>query len=94
MKTMLAYGTRGLEIDLPDDGDVTVIEPEYVPDLRSVRVSLVARSQNVVRDGDGNPATYGPLQVEDRNPAPGNDGRRRSLYTRRVELSNLDPVNL
>jgi nickel-dependent lactate racemase len=33
MKTMLAYGTRGLEIELPDDADVTVIEPEYVPGL-------------------------------------------------------------
>ena len=33
MKIELAYGRRGLTIDLPDDAPVTVIEPTFVPGL-------------------------------------------------------------
>jgi nickel-dependent lactate racemase len=33
MKTKLAYGKTGLEIDLPDDARVTVVEPKYVDGL-------------------------------------------------------------
>jgi nickel-dependent lactate racemase len=33
MKVTLAYGRTGLEIDLPDGADVTVVEPEYVDGL-------------------------------------------------------------
>ena len=33
MHLRLAYGKSGLPIDLPDDWDVTVIEPRYVPPL-------------------------------------------------------------
>jgi lactate racemase len=33
MRIQLAYGKSGLPIDLPDDSDVTLIEPRYVPAL-------------------------------------------------------------
>jgi nickel-dependent lactate racemase len=33
MKTKLAYGKTGLEINLPDDANVTVVEPRYVDGL-------------------------------------------------------------
>ncbi|MGA9349436.1 MAG: lactate racemase domain-containing protein [Anaerolineae bacterium] len=33
MKIKLAYGKTGLEISLPDDVSVTVVEPEYVDGL-------------------------------------------------------------
>lgn len=33
MRLHLAYGRQGLEIELPDDADVTVIEPRFVPGL-------------------------------------------------------------
>jgi nickel-dependent lactate racemase len=33
----LAYGKTGLEVDLPDDWDVTVVEPKYIPGLPEPR---------------------------------------------------------
>ena len=33
MKIQLAYGQTGLEIDLPDEANVTIIEPKYVDGL-------------------------------------------------------------
>jgi nickel-dependent lactate racemase len=33
MKVQLAYGKQGLPLELPDEWDVTVIEPRYVPGL-------------------------------------------------------------
>jgi len=33
MNVKLAYGTKGLDISLPDDADVTVLEPRYLPGL-------------------------------------------------------------
>jgi nickel-dependent lactate racemase len=33
MKVRLAYGKTGLDVDLPDDLDVTVVEPKYLPGL-------------------------------------------------------------
>ena len=33
MQVSLAYGKTGLEIDLPDDAPVTVVEPQHVPGL-------------------------------------------------------------
>jgi nickel-dependent lactate racemase len=38
----LAYGRTGLEIDLPDDAAVTVVEPQLVPGLPDERAALTA----------------------------------------------------
>jgi nickel-dependent lactate racemase len=40
MKINLAYGKTGLEIELPDGLDVTVVEPEYVPGLPEPEAAL------------------------------------------------------
>ena len=37
MLIQLAYGKQGLTLDLPDDWNVTVIEPRYVPGLVGVQ---------------------------------------------------------
>lgn len=42
MRIRLAYGRKGLWIDLPDDAAVTVIEPEFVPGLENEREALAA----------------------------------------------------
>ncbi len=34
MDIKLAYGTTGLDITLPDDADITVVEPLYIPGVR------------------------------------------------------------
>ncbi|MGD2207311.1 MAG: nickel-dependent lactate racemase [Anaerolineae bacterium] len=40
MKLTLAYGRTGLEIDLPDDAPLTVIEPRFVPGLPDERMTI------------------------------------------------------
>jgi nickel-dependent lactate racemase len=40
MKIKLAYGKTGLEIELPDELDVTVVEPQYVPSLPDPEAAL------------------------------------------------------
>ena len=42
MHIELAYGRQGLEIDLPDDAPVTVIEPHFVPGLPDERAAIEA----------------------------------------------------
>lgn len=42
MHLRLAYGRTGLEIDLPDDASVTMIEPEFVPGLADEQAALIA----------------------------------------------------
>lgn len=65
--------------------------------LRSLRISVVARSKRAVLDGAGRPvlsADLAPMTVEG-HTAPGvPDGFRRTLYSRRVELPNMAPGNL
>jgi nickel-dependent lactate racemase len=41
MHLRLAYGRTGLDINLPDDAPVTVIEPEFVPGLADERVAIL-----------------------------------------------------
>lgn len=41
MKTKLAYGKTGLEVCFPDDYDVTVIEPRFVPGIRTPELQLL-----------------------------------------------------
>jgi nickel-dependent lactate racemase len=38
----LAYGRSGLSVDLPDEAQVTVIEPRFVPGLADERASIVS----------------------------------------------------
>jgi nickel-dependent lactate racemase len=40
MKIRVAYGKTGLEVDMPDDWDVTVVEPEFVPGLPDPKAAL------------------------------------------------------
>jgi nickel-dependent lactate racemase len=40
VKIKLAYGRRGLTVDLPDDAPVTVIEPNFVPGLPDERGAI------------------------------------------------------
>jgi nickel-dependent lactate racemase len=40
MRVTLAYGKTGLEIDLPDQLNVTVVEPKYVPALPDQKAAL------------------------------------------------------
>ena len=40
MRIKLAYGKTGLEIELPDELDVTVVEPQYVPSLPDPEAAL------------------------------------------------------
>jgi nickel-dependent lactate racemase len=40
MRIKLAYGKSGLEIELPDEWNVTVVEPKYVPALPNPRAEL------------------------------------------------------
>jgi len=42
MRIRLAYGRKGLAIELPDKAVVTVIEPEFVPGLEDERAALTA----------------------------------------------------
>jgi nickel-dependent lactate racemase len=42
MHLQLAYGRRGLTIELPDDAPVTVVEPRFVPGLADERAAIVA----------------------------------------------------
>lgn len=73
--------------------------PAYSNGVRSVRITVVARSARVYRDDLGNAMRSSDYQaktkVEDHvitSPVP--DGHRRILYTRRVELPNMAPANL
>jgi hypothetical protein len=71
----------------------SALGPGFVPGVRSIRVSVVARSPMTILATDGSKqmsAQYAPLSVEDHviaKPVP--DGRRRTLFTRRVELVNF-----
>ncbi|MGC8747193.1 MAG: nickel-dependent lactate racemase [Candidatus Saccharicenans sp.] len=42
MRIKLAYGRKGLEIELPDDARVSIIEPEFVPGLDDEREALAS----------------------------------------------------
>jgi len=41
MRLQLAYGRDGLEIELPEDAQVTIIEPQFVPGLADERGAIV-----------------------------------------------------
>ena len=59
MQIKLAYGKQGLMLDLPDDWNATVIEPQYVPGL----VDPVGAVRDALRDPIGRsrlPNVYAP----------------------------------
>jgi len=41
MRLQLAYGRDGLEIELPEDAQVTIIEPQFVPGLADERDAII-----------------------------------------------------
>ncbi|MFZ5443884.1 MAG: PilW family protein [Myxococcota bacterium] len=72
------------------------VGPAWTARLRSVRVSVVARSPQTVLDAAGSQqaADLRPMTVEDHAPGLPVDGFRRTLFSRRVELSNVGAVDL
>ena len=71
----------------------TAVGPAFVTGLRSIRVSILSLSARTILGTDGRvllTAEYSPRTLEDHVvTAPVADGRRRTLYARRVELVNL-----
>jgi len=59
--------------------------------VKSMRVSLVARAHNKSLSGDGNSVVqqFAPLTVENHAPAATPDGYQRVIFSRRVELPNM-----
>lgn len=62
MRLRIAYGKNGLEIDLPDDRDVSIVEPRYLPGLPDP--SGVIRQ--ALRAPFGVPALSDQVQASDR----------------------------
>lgn len=48
MQVELAYGCEGLEIELPDDAPVTVVEPRFAPGLPDERAVLIEALRNPI----------------------------------------------
>jgi len=46
MKTHLAYGKHGLDLDLDDRWNVKVVEPEFVPGIEDPRRALLNALNN------------------------------------------------
>lgn len=72
---------------------------DYGPGLRSLRINVVATGQRRMLDESGkvlNTSSYAPFRRVENHliAAPVGDGFRRSLYSRRLELVNLDAVHL
>jgi prepilin-type N-terminal cleavage/methylation domain-containing protein len=61
---------------------------------QSVRVSLVATTPRSVLDTNGKIMPFKAAAVEDNAPTTPVDGFRRSVYRRRVELTNMNMVNM
>jgi nickel-dependent lactate racemase len=61
VKIELAYGRRGLTVDLPDDAPVTVIEPNFVPGLPEERGAI----REALRSPIGSPALHEIIEAED-----------------------------
>jgi len=49
MNVKLAYGKTGLQIDLPDEWDVTVVEPRFVPGLPDPRTAVRRALQSPIQ---------------------------------------------
>lgn len=91
----------------PDDirwtNDGSLPAQPFRPGVKSVRVSVVARSERTILSSDGRvqqSTQYAPMSIEDHVVAGGDggvpapDGYRRTLYSRRVELLNLSAGDL
>lgn len=73
------------------------VGPAWAAGLRSLRVSIVARSPETLLDNNNRvqqAAELAPMNLEDHVPGGAIDGRRRTLFSRRVELSNVGVVDL
>lgn len=42
MRVKLSYGRKGLTIELPDEANLTIIEPEFVPGLKDEREAIIS----------------------------------------------------
>jgi nickel-dependent lactate racemase len=101
MKIHLAYGQTGLEIELPDAWDVTVVEPRFVPGLAEPQAEVALREalhapiespplRDLVRPGD----TVGIVFCDITRPAPSRlmvlallDELRHSLRSARSKIT-------
>ncbi len=90
----LAYGVDPSGLNLPDNYTFTDGFPDgFTRPLRSVRVSVISiHDRRMVKSDTSGIQFYQPIRIEnhDVSGAP-QDAFRRSLYTRRVELTNLSP---
>jgi hypothetical protein len=69
----------------------------FVPYVRAIRMSVVSTSDRAAIGGDDAAkltAEYSPRSLENRDAGTTPDGFRRTIYTRRVELPNLNPLDL
>jgi hypothetical protein len=67
------------------------------PGLRTMRITVVGTSRRVFTNKSGvtnKTSVYTPVSVENHTPAATPDGYRRSIYSERVELSNMSTVSL
>ncbi len=60
----------------------------------AVRISVVGISPRPILNDQLVPQEFRPVAVEDHVPGTAIDGYRRSVYRRRVELTNMNPVTL
>jgi hypothetical protein len=87
----VAFGVIGAD---PEPTFQNQFPPAWQAGLRALRITAVGRSQMALSETGGPPSVSGPVTVEDHVPAATIDGLRRSVYRRRVDLLNLDMVNL
>ncbi len=91
-----AYGTDPTNANLPDQ----YVYSNGFPDaaglpVRAVRVTVVATHDRLMRKADNSLIlTSQPLSIENHVVTAPMDALRRSVYTRRVELSNLNTGSL
>jgi type II secretory pathway pseudopilin PulG len=76
------------------NGHNTLFDPSAPP--LAVRVSVLGITPKTILDNEGKIQPLFPVTVEEHVPANPTvaDGYRRSLYVRRIDLTNMNPVNL
>jgi prepilin-type N-terminal cleavage/methylation domain-containing protein len=96
----IAYGVDSTS-GTPDPANITFSTATrawaYSTGLRSLRVSVVAVSDRAILGSNGKPiltSEFSPIAVEGTTPPGAADGKRRTLFSRRVELPNLAPNTL
>jgi hypothetical protein len=87
----VAFGVIGAD---PEPTFQHQFPSDWQAGLRALRITAVGLSQMALSETGGPPSPTGPVAVEDHVPTATIDGLRRSVYRRRVDLLNLNMVNL